>query len=253
MDELKTRRSLEQDDDKLVESLSATQDLPAALDVTQDIPAFVDSDLAERVTQSSGGGVTAADEEIAGAPSITAAVEPAEPAGHHGLKMNLKQRILNELNEIWKIILFLAVSFLIIETFRCATLLVKASENDFLAGYATALIGALVVGKVVIVGEKMRFVNRLNHMPLIFPVLYKSVVFTVFVNLILHAEDKWMHRSHESFVASIDPTKYWVAFAAHQLAFFVTFAILFTLRELQKALGEGTMYRLFFVSRDPKS
>jgi len=169
----------------------------------------------------------------------------AEPAK----KPPLKQRIIKEVIEVGIVIAYLAVCFSILETFRCATLLVKCSENDFLAGYATAAISAVMLGKFVFILERMRISKRFGDRPLIVPVFYRSALFTVLINFILNAEDRMLHRPPAEYMSLHDPFKYWACLLSHQLAFFVVFFIFFCFRELGSVLGEGKLFRLFFVSR----
>ncbi|MBX9671350.1 MAG: hypothetical protein K2X93_27425 [Candidatus Obscuribacterales bacterium] len=179
-----------------------------------------------------------------GTPALDPDAEKTAPR-----KNSLKEKIIHEVIQVGTVVIYLAVAFAIIETFRCATLLARCSENDFLAGYATAGIGALLLGKFVFVLEKTKLSNRFKHYPLIVPVLYKSVLFTILVNIILHFEGRFLHHVDGSVPIS-DATKYWLCFFAHQLAFFVTFLIFFCFRDLSRVLGEGKLYRMFFVSQE---
>lgn len=165
-------------------------------------------------------------------------------------KLSLKEKIFKEVVEVGAVMLYLFLCFSILETFKCATLLEKVSENDFLAGYATAGISALGLGKFVFILEKMRFTKWFNDRPLIVSVLYKSVTFTILANFIMHAEDRLLHRSATDLSPSGDPTRYFLCFFAHQLAFFVVFFIFFCFREIASIVGEERMRKLFFVSRD---
>ncbi|MBX9694919.1 MAG: hypothetical protein K2Z81_21205 [Cyanobacteria bacterium] len=160
------------------------------------------------------------------------------------------QHIWREVLEIGFVILYLALSFAILETFKCATLLARCSENDFLAGYATAGIAALGLGKFVFVLEKMKISKRFEQRPLIVPVVYKSVLFTILVNVILHVEGRIMHHEIAPIPSLNDPVSYLLCFSAHQVGFLVTFFPFFCLREINRSLGEGRLYKLFFVSRD---
>lgn len=165
------------------------------------------------------------------------------------LKKPLKERVLHEVIEVGTVVIYLAVAFAILETFRCGTLLARCSENDFLAGYATAGIGALLLGKFVFVLEKTKLSNRFKHYPLIVPVIYKSILFTILVNGILHFEGRLMHHVDGPSIPMTDTTRYWLCFFAHQLAFFVIFLIFFCFREISRVMGEGKLRRMFFVSQ----
>jgi len=64
---------------------------------------------------------------------------------------NMKQKIIHELVEVGGVMVYLALVFLVLQTFKCTTLLVACSENDFLASYITALLAAVGLGKFVFV------------------------------------------------------------------------------------------------------
>ena len=49
------------------------------------------------------------------------------------------------------------------------------------AGFLIATTGALIVGKVVLVADKMPFLRRFDYAPLAYPILFKTVVYTALV------------------------------------------------------------------------
>ncbi|MBK9142856.1 MAG: hypothetical protein IPM23_10200 [Candidatus Melainabacteria bacterium] len=162
---------------------------------------------------------------------------------------DLKQKLLHELVEVGGVICYLALVFLVLQTFKCTTLLVACSENDFMASYITALLAAAGLGKFVFVLEKLPIANRFRTKPLIVPVLYKTVFFTILVNFILHAEDRVMHRP-SPLEHITEPLKFWLCAASHELAFLVTFFIFFCFREMSRVIGEAETFRLFFIERN---
>jgi hypothetical protein len=170
------------------------------------------------------------------------------------VKPSWKDRIIHEIKEVGLVMGYLATSFCIIQTFRCATILQKCSENDFLTSYGTACVGAVVLGKFVFVIEKMRIAKHFEHRPLIWAVLYKTVLFTVLVNFLLHFEERLLHKDASAQAATAaspsDPTTFALCFFAHQLAFFVTFLVFFCIRDIARVLGQGRLRRMFFVSID---
>jgi len=179
---------------------------------------------------------------------LAAMARPIEQASKENL--SLKTKILHEVIEVGGVILYLFVSFAILETFRCGTLLAACSQNDFVSGYTTALVAALGLGKFVFVLEKMKFTQRFRDRPMIVPILYKTVMFTILANLILHAEDRILHRVTEQPHHFSDPTQLILCALTHQLAFFVMFFIFFCFRGVAHVIGEKRMFKLFFVSRD---
>ena len=49
------------------------------------------------------------------------------------------------------------------------------------AGFFIATTGALIVGKVVLIADKMAFLRRFDYAPLAYPILFKTVVYTALV------------------------------------------------------------------------
>lgn len=134
------------------------------------------------------------------------------------------------------------------ETFHCATLMVVKSENHFVTSYLAAAVTALILGKSVFVLDKFRLTRVFDHKPLAIVVLYKTVIFTVFTNLILALDHFIRHHSAAPENAT-DPFKYFVCFAAHQLILVIAFGLFFAARELDAVLGKGTIASHFFGHR----
>src|SRR5438874_631880 len=52
------------------------------------------------------------------------------------------------------------------------------------AGFFVAMTGALIVGKVVLVANKMPFLRRFDYAPLAYPILFKTIVYTALVSVV---------------------------------------------------------------------
>lgn len=168
--------------------------------------------------------------------------EPSVPK-----KLTWKEKLKVEAIEVGTVMGYLAVAFCILQTFRCTTLLVSSARNDFLTSYATALVSSVALGKFVFVLEKLPLARRFETKPLIYPVLYKTVLFTALVNVIMHFEERFLHKSS---APAANPETFWPCFFAHQLAFFVTFLVFFAFRDIGRVIGQERLRKLFFVSRD---
>jgi len=178
----------------------------------------------------------------------TVSSEPADSGEEHG-KKTWKEKIVYEISEIAIVVGYLAVSFCILQTFRCATLMVSCDQNDFMTSYATSAITAVVLGKFVFVLEKTKLAKRFESKPLIVPVLYKTFLFTVVMNLALHAEQRFLHKSSEASPMS-SPHTFWPTLLAHELALFVTFFVFFAFRDIGRVMGQRRLRRMFFIDRD---
>lgn len=92
----------------------------------------------------------------------------------------LKERAVEELKVFWIITLYL---WLFLGFFTVYRRLVLAETGVAYLHYGVALIEALVIAKVVLIGRVFGFTRRFDDAPLIVPVLYKSIVFALLVML----------------------------------------------------------------------
>ena len=92
-------------------------------------------------------------------------------------KGNLKKKIVHEFTEYWINVAYLAVVSLLTQYRR----LVLAAHDITYTNYWVALIEALILAKVVMIGDVFRLGRHLEHKPLIYSTLLKTVVFTIFV------------------------------------------------------------------------
>lgn len=134
------------------------------------------------------------------------------------------------------------------ETFHCATLLETRHENRFLTSYAAAGITALILGKCVFLLDRVHLTKIFDHKPLAIVVLYKTVIFTAFTNVILTVHHFIRHHSF-GVDSDGDSFKFIVLFATHQLILVIAFALFFSVRELDQSLGGGIIAKHFFGNR----
>jgi hypothetical protein len=114
-------------------------------------------------------------------------------------------------------------------------------------------LAALVVGKAVLVANKMSLLRRYDRAPLIQPILYKTAFYWVvvfFVRLI----ERFVHFTLEGnppgdFPSYLATTFSWHRFLAVSLWILVLFLIYVTAREFSHLFGPGELRRLFFTSR----
>jgi hypothetical protein len=70
--------------------------------------------------------------------------------------------------------------------------LVLAQYFIHFGGFLVATTAALVVGKAVLVADKMRFLRRFDTAPLIRPILFKTLVYWAFV-FVARLIEAWVH------------------------------------------------------------
>jgi hypothetical protein len=120
-----------------------------------------------------------------------------------------------------------------------------------LTGFATAAIGALLVGKVVLLTDKLSFVDKYpcpDH-PLIYNIVWKSSIYFIAALLFRYIEHliPLLHE-HENFrvanqhlLAEIIWPHFWLI----QMWLVVLFFLYCTIRELVRAVGREEIIRMF--------
>ena len=106
----------------------------------------------------------------------------------------LKERALAELKVYWIITLYL---WLFLGLFTVYRRLVLAETGSIYLHYGIALVEAMVIAKVVLIGRLFGFSRRFEERALIVPVIYKSVVFGLLVMLfgvIEHLVGGWIRK-----------------------------------------------------------
>ncbi|SEP14050.1 hypothetical protein SAMN02990966_04068 [Rhodospirillales bacterium URHD0017] len=121
------------------------------------------------------------------------------------------------------------------------------------SSFLIATTTALVVGKAVLVVNHIRLIDRFRGAPLIQPILYKALFYTLVV-LVVRLAEHFFHLAidNKGFSAALDAAVQdftWRRFVAVQIWIFTCFLIWVTATELSRLLGEGQLFRLFFRHR----
>ena len=142
-----------------------------------------------------------------------------------------------------------------------AIVLLKASVlKDVGISYAPwgfAAVKALILGKFVLIGNEIRLGERFTARPLIYPTLYRSFVFLLFLFVLLAIEEALVGAVHGQTVAqslaAVVGSKFFEILATTIILYLILLPY-FAIRQLAGVLGVGTLARLFFVDggwRDP--
>jgi hypothetical protein len=163
----------------------------------------------------------------------------------------LKEKAREELIEYALNVAYLSVVF---ATFTIYRRLLLAAHDITYTNYGFALIEALILGKVIMIGSVFRLGRGLEDKPLIFPTLYKTVVFTAFVALFTAAEHvvKGLVSDHGIAAEFAEFTAQgYEVIVANLMVVFVALIPFFAMKELGRAVGRERIARLFFRSRSP--
>ena len=91
-----------------------------------------------------------------------------------------RKRIFQEMVEYWINVIYLTLVFAAFTQYRRFLL---AAHDITYTNYGIAVIEALVLAKVIMIGDVLRLGRGLEHKPLIYPTLYKTVIFSFFVGV----------------------------------------------------------------------
>ena len=146
------------------------------------------------------------------------------------------------------IFFFVGFNFIVLTTNLLVAQYLVAVSNFMLATLA-----ALVVGKAVLVANKMSLLRRYDPAPLIKPILYKTAFYWVVVFLVRLLE-RFVHfaaegNSPSDFPSYLVNTFSWHRFSAISLWIMALFLIYVTATEFSHLFGPGELRRLFFTSR----
>jgi hypothetical protein len=155
----------------------------------------------------------------------------------------LKQKAVHELKDFAVISFYLAFVFCALVTYTM--LLLKKYEISYL-NYSFALINALVIAKIILIGEWARLGKEAEVRPLYQSVLYKSVVFGVLV-FAFHFVEEFVKRliHHEPFGTVLQKIDF-DDLISRSIVIFCAFVPLFAFRELGRVMGEDKLHAFFF-------
>jgi hypothetical protein len=164
-------------------------------------------------------------------------------------KKSLKEKIFHEMVEYWINVCYLMLVFAAFTQYRRFIL---ASHDITYTNYGFAVIEALILAKVIMIGDVVRLGRSLGQKPLIYPTLYKTAVFVVFVGIftVLEHVIKGLWNGKEltelfgNFLGK-GPNE----LLANSLVVFVAFIPYFGVKELGRVLGQDKILDLFFRRR----
>ena len=162
---------------------------------------------------------------------------------------NLKGKLFHEVTEYWMNVGYLTLVFASFVQYRR---LILAAHGIVYTNYWFALIKALILAKVVMIGSVVRLGRGLEQKPLIYPTLYKTIVFTLFCGLFTIGEHAikglWQGEGAMGGLAELFG-KGTHELLANSLVVFVAFIPYFGVKELGRVFGEEKIRALFFRKR----
>ena len=164
-------------------------------------------------------------------------------------KKNWKKSLLKGFDEYLINFVYMAIFFSAIIFYRRLVLAEYGIELD---DYFLGVIKALVIAKVVMIGAFLSISHKFENKPLIIPIMFKAILFTLWVGLfdaiealitaLKNAATKSDFYTH--FMDHLSP-----AWLGSLLLIFLSFIPFFTLKELAREFGNQKINELFFNSR----
>jgi hypothetical protein len=118
------------------------------------------------------------------------------------------------------------------------------------SGFFTATVAALLVGKAVLITDKLPSMRRFDGAPMIRPILFKSAIYWLCV-LIVRLVEGIVHflaagGAIADFPEHLVQHFSWSRFLSIQIWLMVLFLTYVTIHELNLLFGDGELFRVFF-------
>jgi hypothetical protein len=167
---------------------------------------------------------------------------PAEKGSLNGHKPNLKERAVHQLKEFLAMFIYLWVLLTLLVINQSIVVAREAHQAHFFA-----FVNALILAKVLLIGEHLHLGNRFRDKPLIYSIFYKCFVFTIFF-IVVHILERmidgvWSGRTIAQSFPDIGggSLKRILSMGA---TLFVALIPFFAFREISRVIGPGELWSL---------
>jgi hypothetical protein len=161
-------------------------------------------------------------------------------------ELGIKQKIKKETQLFFLYTLFLTLCLCAFTTYRR---LVLGEYAISYTHYGFSVIEALILAKVILIGQSLGIGKRFEDKPLIIPTLYKTFIFSFFVLIFSVLEHFIIGFIHGKDIAKIYQefvTTGLREILARILIMFFAFVFFFAFLETAEVLGEKKLFNLFF-------
>ena len=156
---------------------------------------------------------------------------------------DLKQKAKHELREMLELSLYLAFFFCALATYDMLLLNQYHVESW---NFAFALINALVITKVIMIGEYAKLGRRHESRPLLVSAIWKAFVFGLLVYAFHIVEEAIKRLIHGAELVTTPREIRFDQLAARAIVVFCIFVPLFAFREFKRVMGEDKFRALLF-------
>jgi hypothetical protein len=157
----------------------------------------------------------------------------------------LEKRITHEFQQLAILTAYLAVFFCVLDTY--SMLLMNKFHISYFV-YGAALINAVVVAKVILIGEVIHAGTRFEKKPLLYSAIWKAFVFGWLVFALHLLEEMLEHLIHGQSVAAAFRDMRLDDLLMRTIVIICAFVPLFIFRELQRVIGGDRLRDIFLHS-----
>lgn len=167
---------------------------------------------------------------------------------------NLSDKLRHEVRELIPVTLFFFVAFQLLALTQA---LMLKEYGIHVTTFVAATIMAMIVAKVVVLTDHFALVNRFPEKPLIYNVVWKTVIYFV-ASLIVRYVEHIIHfwRQSAGFAEAnrrVFSEIVWPHFWAVQLWLLILLFVYCAFRELVRALGRERIIAMFFTEPVPSA
>jgi hypothetical protein len=167
-------------------------------------------------------------------------------------RTELKEKAISEIKKLAVIVGYLWMLFVLLQLHKVTIL----REQDPMAplGYQVgfALINALILGKVILIAEAFHFGEHFRAKPLVYAILFKSVVFTVLLVCCDMLEEVLVGVFHHKSITESIPRLGGGGTEGILLVGLMVFIVLipfFSFTEIAQIIGEDKLFSMIFKRR----
>ena len=173
----------------------------------------------------------------------------ATSASSHKTSSTLKEKAIEEFTMFWVIAIYLAVMF---SAFAWYRRLVLSESGISYFHHGAAVIEALILAKVILIGQALRLGQRFEDSRLIISVLFKALIFGIFIAIFAvleHVIEGLVHRDTWDQITNRLLSVGRSEILARTVIGIVTLIPFFAFLETDRLMGDHKLFNLFFRKR----
>ena len=174
----------------------------------------------------------------------------ATSASSHTTSSGLKEKAIEEFRMFWVIAIYLAA---MLSAFTSYRRLVLSESGIYYFHYWAGVIQALILAKVILIGQALGLGRQFEDSRLIWSALFKSLVFGVFIVLFAvleHLIEGLLHRDTWDQIEHSLIRSGRAEILARTVIAFVTLIPFFAFWEADRVMGGHKLFNLVFGKRD---